>query len=221
MKKIIIFSLVLIFFLIMFQRFNLISQQNGQISEDDFIEANQERENLEKQGLVKAVFAGGCFWCLEGPLESVEGVEGVLLGYTGGEAPNPNYHEVVSGGTGHREAAQVYYDPEVTDYYDLVDIYWKFIDPTDAGGQFADRGSQYRIGIFYYTDEQKQIAEDYIKEKEASGKYQQPIVVEVLPAADFYLAEDYHQDYYKKQSSNYKNYYKYSGRESYVESHQN
>lgn len=219
MKKALIFSLLLIFSIFMFQRFNLISKQIGSNNVDEFVEAKQEQAELEAiSGLEKAIFGGGCFWCIEGPLESIEGVNGVILGYSGGEVENPTYHQIASGKTGHREVAQVYYDPQVTDYRDLVDIYWKFIDPTDDGGQFADRGSQYKIGIFYFTQKQRQIAEDYITEMEQSGKYEKPIVVDLLPASDFYLAEDYHQNYYKKQSTNYKNYYKGSGREAYVES---
>ena len=192
---------------------------NTQSSIDKFAEAKEEFSALEaKENLQRAGFAGGCFWCMEGPLESIEGVEGVILGYTGGNVENPTYEQVSSGMTGHREVALAFYDPKVTQYRDLVDMYWKFIDPVDAGGQFADRGSQYRISIYYYTPEQKQIADDYIEEKRASGKYDKPIVVEVLPATDFYLAEDDHQNYYKKQSKNYKGYYKGSGRQDYVES---
>jgi len=203
--------------------FNIFSQQNNnkntQSTIDQFIEAKDEYQQLTQQeNLVPATFAGGCFWCLEGPLESIEGVKGVILGYMGGDVVNPTYQQVSSGTTGHKEVAQAFYDPQVTDYRDLVDIYWKFIDPTDAGGQFADRGSQYKIGIFYHTEEQERIAREYISEMEKSGKYKQPIVVEVLPATDFYLAEDNHQNYYKKQSQNYKEYYQGSGREAYVES---
>lgn len=195
------------------------NNNNSQTSSDQFIEAKAEYQQLSGQeNLVPATFAGGCFWCLEGPLESIDGVKGVILGYMGGDVIDPTYQQVTGGTTGHREVAQALYDPDVTDYRDLVDIYWKFIDPTDAGGQFADRGSQYRIGIYYHNDEQKKIAEEYILEMTDSGKYEKPIVVEILPASDFYLAEDYHQNYYKKQSQNYKGYYKGSGREAYVES---
>jgi methionine-S-sulfoxide reductase len=222
MKKILIFSLLILVSIFMFMQFNASNTTTKpQVSSDEFAVARQEQSDLDQAaGLVKATFAGGCFWCLEGPLESIAGVQGVLLGYMGGTVENPTYQQISSGTTGHKEVAQAYYDPTVTNYYDLIDIYWKFIDPTDAGGQFADRGSQYRIGIYYHTEEQKEIAEQYIQEQETSGKYDKPIVVEVLPATDFYLAEDYHQDYYKKQSGQYKNYYKGSGREAYVESNE-
>jgi methionine-S-sulfoxide reductase len=219
MKKILFFSFLLIFFIIMINVFSPSNNNNSQTSSDQFIEAKAEYQQLSGQeNLVPATFAGGCFWCLEGPLESIDGVKGVILGYMGGDVIDPTYQQVTGGTTGHREVAQALYDPDVTDYRDLVDIYWKFIDPTDAGGQFADRGSQYRIGIYYHNDEQKKIAEEYILEMTDSGKYEKPIVVEILPASDFYLAEDYHQNYYKKQSQNYKGYYKGSGREAYVES---
>ena len=211
--------MLVIFFVIMINFFSPSNSNTPQNSLDQFVEAKAEYEQLSGQeNLVPATFAGGCFWCLEGPLESIDGVKGVILGYMGGDIIDPTYQQVSAGTTGHREVAQALYDPNVTDYRDLVDIYWKFIDPTDDSGQFADRGSQYRIGIYYYNDEQKKIAEQYVLEMTNSGKYEKPIVVEILPASDFYLAEDYHQNYYKKQSQNYKGYYKGSGREAYVES---
>lgn len=219
MKKILFFSFLVIFFVIMINIFSPSNNKISQTDSDQFTEAKAEYEQLlGQENLLPATFAGGCFWCLEGPLESIDGVKGVILGYMGGDIVDPTYQQVSGGTTGHREVAQALYDPNVTDYRDLVDIYWKFIDPTDAGGQFADRGSQYRISIYYHNEAQKKIAEEYILEMTNSGKYEKPIVVEVLPASDFFLAEDNHQNYYKKQSQNYKGYYKGSGREAYVES---
>jgi len=178
-------------------------KSNPNSSSDEFKEGKEELKLFESDPkLKKATFAGGCFWCMEGPLESVKGVEGVVLGYTGGG----------------RETALVFYDPNITKYKDLVEMYWKFIDPTDPDGQFADRGSRYHLGIFYHTQEQQEIAAQYIREMEESGKYDKPITVELLPEEDFKLAEDYHQNYYKKQSKNYKEYYRGSGRQAFVES---
>jgi peptide methionine sulfoxide reductase msrA/msrB len=178
-------------------------KSNTESNSNEFIEANEELTLFESDPkLKKATFAGGCFWCMEGPLESVTGVRGAVLGYTGGG----------------RETALTFYDPEITKYRDLVEMYFKFIDPTDPDGQFTDRGSRYHLGIFYHTPEQEMIARDYIKEVEVSGKYDKPITVEVLPAQDFKLAEDRHQNFYKKQSKNYKEYYKGSGRQAFVES---
>lgn len=186
---------------------------------DEFSEGKKELDLFESSSqLVKATFAGGCFWCMEGPLESIKGVEGVILGYTGGDIENPSYEQVSISESSYRETALVFYDPKVTKYYDLVERYWKFIDPTDPDGQFADRGSKYHLGIFYHTNEQQETAKEYIREMEQSGKYSKPITVELLPATNFYLAKDNHQNYYKKQSKNYKEYYKGSGRKDYVES---
>jgi len=163
-----------------------------------------------------ATFAGGCFWCTEADFEKVPGVTKVLSGYTGGTRENPTYEEVSSGSTGHVEAVQVYYDPSKVTYEELLDAFWRHIDPTDAGGQFVDRGSQYRSVIFYHNQEQKQSAE---KSKEAlgrSGRFNKPIVTEIIPFTRFYVAEEYHQDYYKKNPLRYKFYRYNSGRDQFL-----
>jgi len=164
-----------------------------------------------------AIFAGGCFWCLEAAFEAVDGVVEAVNGYTGGENENPSYSEVSSGTTGHKEATKVYYDPEKVKYSELIDLFWKQIDPTDDEGQFADRGSQYRTAIFYQNDEEKQIAEKSKKDLEESGKFEKPIVTEILPVQEFFEAEEEHQDYHKKRVEEYKLYKKGSGREDFIE----
>lgn len=176
---------------------------------------NKSIENLE--GLKKATFAGGCFWCMEGPFESKDGVIEVFSGYTGGEKENPTYDEVSSGKTGHYEAIQVIYDPSKISYDELVEIFWYQIDPTDPGGQFNDRGPQYRTAIFYHNEEQRKTAEAAKEKLDKSKKFNKPIATKILPYEKFYKAEDYHQDYYKKNSIRYKIYRKLSGREGFIE----
>jgi peptide methionine sulfoxide reductase msrA/msrB len=171
----------------------------------------------EEMSLQKATFAGGCFWCTEADFEKLPGVVKVISGYTGGTKENPTYEEVSSGTTGHVEAVQVYYDPSKITYEELLDYFWKHVDPTDAGGQFVDRGSQYRSAIFYHDEEQKRLAE---KSKEAlgkSGRFKKPIVTEILKFTKFYEAEDYHQDYYKTHPLKYKFYRYRSGRDQFLE----
>jgi peptide methionine sulfoxide reductase msrA/msrB len=163
-----------------------------------------------------ATFAGGCFWCMEPPFEKVDGVIEVLAGYTGGHKDNPTYEEVSSGTTGHVEAIQVKYDPSKVTYTRLLDVFWHQIDPTDANGQFVDRGSQYRSVIFYHNDEQKRLAEQSKQAYEKSGRFDRPIVTEIVKATKFYRAEDYHQDYYKKNPVRYKFYRFNSGRDQYL-----
>jgi peptide methionine sulfoxide reductase msrA/msrB len=164
-----------------------------------------------------ATFAGGCFWCMESPFEKLDGVLHVSAGYTGGEKKNPTYQEVTSGKTGHLEAVQVWFDPERATYGQIVDIFWRQIDPTDPGGQFADRGSQYETAIFYHDEEQRQIAEESKQELELSKRFDRPIATRILPAAEFYAAEEYHQDYYKKNPAHYQSYRRGSGREAFIE----
>ncbi len=167
-------------------------------------------------GYRKATFAGGCFWCMEPPFEKLDGVIGVTPGYTGGNKKDPTYQEVSYGGTGHAEAIQVLYDPAKVTYDQLLDVFWRQIDPTDPGGQFADRGSQYRTAIFYHDEEQKRLAEASKEALQASGKFEKPIVTEIVEATEFYPAEEYHQDYYKKNPVHYKRYRAGSGREGYL-----
>jgi peptide methionine sulfoxide reductase msrA/msrB len=166
--------------------------------------------------LKTATFAGGCFWCMEQPIEAVEGVHEVVSGYTGGHVENPTYQQVISGTTGHREAVQITYDPQKITYEQLLDIFWRQIDPTDAGGQFADRGEQYKTAIFYHNEAQKSLAEESKRRLEASGKFEKPIATEILPATAFYVAEDYHQDYYKNYPYNYDSYKWGSGRAPFL-----
>jgi len=167
--------------------------------------------------LDSAIFAGGCFWCMEQPLESLEGVENVISGYIGGSKKTPTYKEISSGDTGHREAVKVSFDPQKLSYEELLDTFWEQINPTDSEGQFADRGLQYTTAIFYLNDEQKMTAEKSRENLEKSGKFESPIVTEIIKATEFYPAEDYHQDYYKTNPIKYKTYKEYSGRESYLE----
>jgi peptide methionine sulfoxide reductase msrA/msrB len=180
-----------------------------------------ETTDMEKQyndkNLKRATFAGGCFWCTESDFEKADGVVEVISGYTGGHKENPTYEEVSSGVTGHIESVQVIYDPAKISYEQLLDVFWRHIDPTDAGGQFVDRGSQYRSAIFYQDDEQRRLAEESKAKLAQSGRFDKPVVTEIVKLGPFYPAEDYHQDYYKKNPLRYK-YYRYgSGRDQFLE----
>jgi peptide-methionine (S)-S-oxide reductase len=170
-----------------------------------------------EKGLEKATFAGGCFWCMEPPFEKLEGVVSVVSGYTGGSMKNPSYEQVSSGRTQHMESVQITYDPKKVTYAKLLEVFWHNIDPTDPGGQFCDRGKQYRTAIFFHTEEQRRLAEESKAALEASGKLPKPIVTEIRPASAFYAAEDYHQDYYKKNPINYKRYRSGCGRDGVLE----
>lgn len=169
--------------------------------------------------LEKAIFAGGCFWCMVKPFDSLPGIKRVVSGYTGGHVENPTYRQVTSGKTGHTEAVEITFDPEQMPYEELVEIYWKQTDPTDAGGQFADRGDSYRPVIFYNSEEQREIAEASKKRLENSGRFNSPIVTKIEEANPFYPAEEYHQDFYKKESSHYKRYNVGSGRAGFLSKH--
>ncbi|WP_321494311.1 peptide-methionine (R)-S-oxide reductase MsrB [uncultured Desulfobacter sp.] len=164
-----------------------------------------------------ATFAGGCFWCTEADFEKVNGVQKVISGYTGGHKPHPSYQEVSMGGTGHTEAIQVYFDPTVVTYKELLDYFWRHINPTDAGGQFVDRGNQYRSEIFYHTHRQKMEAAASKKALEAAKIFDKPIVTRITEFETFYPAEAYHQDYYKKNPVRYKYYRWNSGRDNFIE----
>ncbi len=168
--------------------------------------------------LEKATFAGGCFWCMVKPFDEFPGIHEVVSGYSGGATENPSYEEVVSGTTEHREVIQITFDPTVFPYKKLLEIFWRNIDPTDEGGQFFDRGEQYKTAIYYHNEEQKKLAEDSKRALEASNKFSKPIVTDILPAKPFYRAEEKHQDYYKKNSFHYKKYYEGSGRKDFTES---
>jgi peptide methionine sulfoxide reductase msrA/msrB len=183
---------------------------------------NQEEKSstmkTENMKYKTATFAGGCFWCVESDFEKVDGVIEAVSGYTGGDVASPTYKQVSAGGTGHTEAIQVTYDPDKISYKELLDILWRHIDPTDAGGQFVDRGSQYRPAIFYHDEEQKRIAEESRAALEKSGRFNKPIATEIVPLTRFYPAEDYHQDYYKKNPIRYKMYRYGSGRDQFLDS---
>ncbi|TWT00983.1 peptide-methionine (S)-S-oxide reductase MsrA [Planomicrobium sp. CPCC 101079] len=165
----------------------------------------------------KATFAGGCFWCMVKPFDTLPGIEEVVSGYTGGDLPNPTYEQVCSNATGHVEAVQITFQPEIFPYEKLLDVFWTQIDPTDAGGQFFDRGSSYQTAIFYHSEEQRLAAEKSKQELNNSGKFSKPVATPILEAKPFYLAEEYHQDYYKKNPAHYNRYSVGSGRAGFIE----
>ncbi|RFU70780.1 peptide-methionine (R)-S-oxide reductase [Peribacillus saganii] len=167
----------------------------------------------------KAAFAGGCFWCMVSPFDTREGVIEVVSGYTGGHNEYPTYKEVCSGTTGHYEAVQITFNPSVISYQELLQTYWSTIDPTDEGGQFSDRGESYRTAIFYHSQKQKQEAEASKRYLAETGRFRKPIVTEILPAGTFYRAEEFHQDFYKKNAFRYALYQRGSGREDFLKEH--
>jgi peptide-methionine (S)-S-oxide reductase len=154
----------------------------------------------------EAIFAGGCFWCMETAFEGVPGIQSAVSGYAGGAKKNPTYEEVSSGGTGHAEVVKVTFDPAKISYAKLLEIFWHNIDPISAGGQFCDRGTQYRSGIFYLDDAQKKAAEESKRAIEASKRFDRPIVTEITRAGEFTPAEEYHQDFFKKSPARYQSY---------------
>ncbi len=164
-----------------------------------------------------AIFGGGCFWCMEPPFEQLAGVSDVRAGYSGGTEEDANYDQVSAGRTNHYEAVEVRYDPEKISYAQLVEVFWQQIDPTDSGGQFSDRGSQYKTAIFFQNDEEKQVVQDSKDRLQQSGLFDDPIRTEVLATQPFYPAEEYHQDYYKKNYAHYSAYKEGSGRKYFVE----
>ncbi len=169
--------------------------------------------------IAHATFAGGCFWCMVAPFERLPGVIRVEAGYTGGFKENPTYSEVCAGRTGHAEAVQVTYDPARITYPQLLDVYWPQINPTDPDGQFCDRGESYQTAIFYHSEEQRQAAEASKQALAASGRFDAPIATRILPAGPFYPAEEYHQDYHRKNPHHYRVYAKGSGREAFITKH--
>lgn len=170
-----------------------------------------------EKNLEKATFAGGCFWCMESPFAKREGVVSITVGYTGGAVKNPTYELVCSGTTGHTEAIEIIYDPEKIRYENLLEVFWRTIDPTQENGQFVDHGSQYRTAIFYHSEEQRRLVEVSCDELQRSGKFRTPIVTEISPAEDFYAAESYHQGYYRKNPQHYELYRQGSGRARFLE----
>ena len=173
-------------------------------------------ENVDNN-LEKAYFAGGCFWCMEPPFEALDGVTGAVSGYMGGTVENPTYEEVTTGETGHAEVVEISFDPNIVSYEELLAVFWRNIDPTALNYQFADVGSQYRTEIFTVGNSQQDLALASKKELENSGKFDKPIVTAISEAPKFYIAEEYHQDFYKKQSMRYQMYANASGRKGYLE----
>lgn len=169
----------------------------------------QQGPTAEKRAV--AIFAGGCFWCMEPPYDKLPGVLSTTSGYIGGKTVNPTYRQVVGGDTGHAEAVQVVYDPTKITYEKLLEVFWRNVDPLDAGGQFCDRGDSYRTGIFVHDDAQLRLAQESKKQVEA--KLKKPVVTEIVLAPKFYPAEDYHQDYYVKNPVRYKFYRQNCGRD--------
>ncbi len=177
----------------------------------------QVKQIPQPEGTEKALFAGGCFWCMEKPFESLDGVISVTSGYAGGTTKMPTYQNYVAGH--HIEVVQIIYDPRIISYQKLLNTFWHQIDPTDAGGQFVDRGHAYTTGIFYYDSKQKELAEASKHELEQSGIFEKPIVTPIAPAPEFWPAEEYHQDYYKKNPLRYGFYRSRSGRDTFLKNH--
>lgn len=165
----------------------------------------------------KATFAGGCFWCMVKPFDQFDGIEKVVSGYTGGHIENPTYEQVKNGHSGHLEAVEITFDPAVFSYGQLLDIFWQQIDPTDNEGQFQDRGASYRPAIFVHNGTQRELAEASRKELDLSGRFDKPVITEILDAQDFYPAEDYHQDFYKKNPGHYAEDRAASGRDEFLD----
>jgi methionine-S-sulfoxide reductase len=178
----------------------------------------EEQAMVNRNQLATATFAGGCFWCMEPPFDKLVGVVATIAGYTGGHTANPTYEEVTSGTTGHLEAIQILYDPAQASYDQLLEVFWRSINPTDPDGQFVDRGPQYRSAIFYHDAEQQRLAEASRQRLNAAGRFRQPIVTPLIPAGPFYPAEEYHQDYYQKNPLRYRFYRHNSGRDQFLES---
>src|SRR5215510_4681254 len=181
------------------------------------VEKPDAAQTAEGKALETATFAGGCFWCMEPPFDKLDGVISTTSGYTGGQTKNPTYEEVSSGVTGHAESVQIVFDPAKISYAQLLDVFWHNIDPLTPDAQFCDHGRQYRTAIFYHNEEQKRLAEASKKALEQSGRFTQPIVTEIVPAGEFYKAEDYHQDYYQKNPIRYKFYRYHCGRDPVLE----
>jgi methionine-S-sulfoxide reductase len=166
-----------------------------------------------------ATFAGGCFWCMTKPFDEQPGIISVISGYTGGTVETPTYQQVCSDTTGHFEAVQITYNPDLFPYEKLLELFWQQIDPTDPSGQFYDRGQSYQTAIFYHNETQKRLAEESKKLLEESKRFNKPIVTPILPASEFYPAEEYHQQYYKKNPTHYQSYHVGSGRADFIQRH--
>nr|WP_216667508.1 peptide-methionine (S)-S-oxide reductase MsrA [Saccharibacillus deserti] len=175
-------------------------------------------QNAGENTIEKATFAGGCFWCMVTPFEEQPGIHGIVSGYMGGTVENPTYEQVKTGTTGHYEVVQITFEPDVFPYARLLELYWPQTDPTDGEGQFQDRGPQYKPAIFFHNEEQQQEALASRQALADSGRFDKPIVTDILPAQDFYEAEDYHQDYHKKNPKHYKEDREQSGRDAFIDS---
>lgn len=175
------------------------------------------KQNITNQTPENATFAGGCFWCIEGAYMGVEGVEAAISGYAGGRESTATYDQVTTGETDHREAVRIRYYPSIISYGELLDIFWRSIDPTDPGGQFSDRGPQYTTAIYPHNEEQYRLARESKQNLSQSGKFDEPIVTEIENYTTFFRAEDYHQNYSKKNTAYYRAYEKASGRKDFVE----
>ncbi|GEK59833.1 methionine sulfoxide reductase [Marinococcus halophilus] len=184
---------------------------------EEVVATEQSELQGDLEGMEQATFAGGCFWCMEPPFESRSGVVSVVSGYTGGEEENPTYEEVSGKQTGHQEAVQITYDPEQISYEDLLQIFWRQIDPTDDEGQFVDKGEPYLSAVFYHDEAQRQAAEASLMELEESGRFDEDIVTSIEQYDTFYKAEAYHQDYYKKNPGRYEYYRNNSGRDAFLD----
>lgn len=185
-------------------------------SYDEQSDIQKRKEARQNESFERAIFAGGCFWCIQPAFDHLEGVVATTVGYTGGPEKEPTYKEVSYGKTGHTESIEIIYDPKVVSYDQLLDLYWMTFDPTDAGGQFYDRGSQYRPGIFYLNEDQKKAALASKKKLQESGRFDKPIAVEITEAGEFWDAEEYHQKYYLKNPKKYKSYRIGSGRDKFI-----
>ncbi len=210
MKTSIIIGIIMTIGVVLFGVQYSLSQKQAGVSEME--------KTYNTKNLAKAYFAGGCFWCTESDFEKVAGVVEVISGYTGGDEENPTYEQVSAGKTGHYEAVEVRYDSAKITYAELLEVFWRHVDPTDAGGQFVDRGRQYRSAIFYDGEEQKALAEKSREDLEKSGVFKRALVTQILPLKKFYPAEQYHQDYYKENPLRYKYYRSGSGRDQFIES---
>lgn len=178
--------------------------------------AQTTKEDTTSPGLMKATFAGGCFWCMEPPFDALDGVTATISGYAGGAEENPTYKQVSAGRTSHTEVVQVTYDPKKVSYDKLLYVFWRNIEPTQVDGQFVDRGRQYRTAVYTHSDEQLKLAKASKEDLGKSGKFSKPIAVEVAPLNAFYPAEDYHQNFYKKSPVRYYGYRKGSGRDKFI-----
>ena len=186
------------------------------VATNGFGASNDKNKSASISGLKQAVFAGGCFWCMEPPFEKLQGVSKVISGYTGGKKENPSYKEVATGSTDHAEAVEIHYDPSQISYKDLLEVFWRNIDPTDDSGQFVDRGKQYRPAIFYHDKNQKALAEKARDKLVKSKRFENKIKTKIIRATAFYPAEKYHQDFYKTNTIRYKIYRVGSGRDQFL-----